>query len=195
MTVTLEQLKQLRHDTGVSMMACKKALEETNGDSEKAIAILRKAGAAKAASRAERTTGNGVISSYIHSNNTLGALVHLGCETDFVAKNEDFQALGRDIAMHVAASNPMYITPEEVPSELVDKEKDIWREQLKNEGKPEEMLDKIMLGKEKKFRAELALLTQSYVKNPDITVGQLLTDSITKIGENIKVIKFIRFSV
>lgn len=195
MAVTLEQLKQLRLDTGVSMMACKKALEETNGDSEKAIAILRKAGAAKAASRSDRSTGNGVIASYIHSNNTLGVLVHLGCETDFVAKNDDFKVLGRDIAMHVAASNPLYLSPEEVPAELLEKEKDIWKELLKKEGKPEEMFGKIMIGKEKKFREELALSTQPYIKNPDITVGQLLTDSITKIGENIKVIKFIRFSV
>ncbi|MBU1446247.1 translation elongation factor Ts [Patescibacteria group bacterium] len=195
MAVTLEQLKKLRLDTGVSMMACKKALEETNGDYETAVQLLRKKGVAKAASRAERITGNGVIASYIHSNNTLGVLVHLGCETDFVAKNEEFQSLGRNIAMHIAASSPLYVSPEEVPTELVEKEKEIWAEQLKTEGKPENMIEKIMEGKEKKFREEVSLLTQPYVKNPEITIGQLLSDYITKIGENIKVVKFIRFSV
>ena len=195
MTVTLDQIKQLRSQTGVSMMACKKALEETNGDAEKAIDLLRKKGEAKAVSRAERTTGNGVISSYIHSNNRIGVLVHLACETDFVEKNADFQAIGRDIAMHIAANAPLYMSPDEVPQELVDKERDIWKEQLQAEGKPEKMWDQIMIGKENKFRDEVSLLRQPFVKNPEITVEQLITDSITKIGENIKIEKFVRYSI
>jgi len=195
MTVTVEQIKQLRADTGASMMACKNALEETNGDTDKAIDILRKKGEAKAAKRAERNTGQGVIASYIHSNNKIGVLVHLGCETDFVAKNDDFQNLARDIAMHVAASAPMYLSPNDVPSELIEKEREIWEDQLKKEGKPEKIWDQIMGGKEKKFREEMALLTQPFVKNPDLTVEDLLKDSINKIGENIKLEKFVRYSI
>jgi elongation factor Ts len=195
MTVTVEQIKNLRLETGVSMMACKKALEDANGDTEKAIEILRKSGEAKAGKRADRATGNGVIVSYIHSNYQVGALIHLGCETDFVSKNEDFRNLARDIAMHITASAPLYLSPEEVPQELIDKEKDIWKEQLKEKGKPEKIWDQIMEGKEAKFRDELALLKQPFVKNPDITIEQLLTDSITKIGENIKIEKFVRYSV
>lgn len=195
MTVTVEQIKQLRADTGASMMACKNALKETDGDADKALDILRKKGEAKAAKRAERSTGQGVIASYIHSNNKIGVLVHLGCETDFVAKNDDFQTLARDIAMHVAAAGPLYLTPDEVPAELIDKEKEIWKDQLKNEGKPEKIWDKIMEGKENKFREEMALLTQPFVKDPDMTVEELLKEAITKIGENIKLEKFVRYSI
>lgn len=195
MTATLDQIKQLRSQTGVSMMVCKKALEESNGDTEKAIDILRKTGAAKAVSRAERNTGQGVIASYIHPNNQIGVILHLGCETDFVSKNEDFQSLGRDIAMHVAASSPLYLAPEEVPKELIEKEREIWKEQLASEGKPEKMWDQIMEGKENKFRDEISLLRQAFVKNPDITIEQLITDSITKIGENIKIEKFVRYAI
>jgi elongation factor Ts len=195
MNVTVDQIKELRETTGVSMMNCKTTLAETDGDMEKAIEILRKKGEVKAVSRSDRTTGQGVIASYIHSNNKLGVIVHLACETDFVAKNEDFQELARDIAMHIAASAPMYTDPSEVPEELIDKEKDIWRDQLKNEGKPEKMWDQIMTGKENKFRDEISLLKQAYVKNPDITIEQLLTESMTKIGENIKLEKFVRFAI
>ncbi|MFC1655303.1 translation elongation factor Ts [Patescibacteria group bacterium] len=195
MTVTLDQIKELRSKTGVSMMACKKALTESNGDFEKAIDDLRKSGEAKAVSRAERSTGNGVVASYIHSNNQIGVLVHFACETDFVAKNEDFQALGRDIAMHIAASAPLYQNPEDVPQELIDKEKEIWTDQLKSEGKPEKMWDQIMDGKENKFRNEISLMKQPFVKDPELTIERLITDSITKIGENIKIEKFVRYSI
>lgn len=195
MAVTVEQIKQLREETGVSMMVCKQALEESNGDFEKAIEILRKKGEAKASKRAERTTGQGIIVSYVHSNKKIGVLVHLGCETDFVAKNEDFQELGKDIAMHVAATAPLYVSPEEAPQELIDKEKDIWKEQLKAEGKPEKIWDQIIQGKENKFRDEISLLRQEFVKNPDILVEQLINDSITKLGENIKLVKFVRYSI
>lgn len=195
MAATIEQIKKLRQQTGVSMMACKKALEDTNGDFDKAIDFLRKKGIAKAQSREERTTGEGIIGSYIHSNNKIGVLVHLGCETDFVAKNEDFKEAARNIAMHIAASAPMYNTPQEVPQELIDKEKEIWKEQLKSEGKPEKIWEQIMEGKENKFRDEISLLRQPYVKNPEITVEQMITDLITKLGENIKLVKFVRYSI
>jgi elongation factor Ts len=193
--VSLDMIKKLREMTGVSMMSCKSALTETNNDINKAVELLRKKGEAKAGARAERNTNQGVIISYIHPNFKIGALVHLACETDFVAKNPDFQNLAKDIAMHIAATGPMCLNPEEVPNELIDKEKDIWREQLKREGKPEKMWDKIMEGKEKKFREELTLMTQPFVKNPELTIGQLITDNVTKIGENIKIEKFARFSI
>lgn len=195
MAVTIDQIKQLREQTGVSMMECKKALEEAGGDAEKAVDQLRKKGMAKAQKRAERTTGEGVIASYIHSNNKIGVLVHLGCETDFVAKNDDFKEIARNIAMHVAASAPLYVSPEEVPNELIDKEREIWKEQLKSEGKPEKILDQILEGKESKFRDEVSLLRQPYVKNPEITVEQMIQDAITKLGENIKLVKFVRYSI
>lgn len=193
--VSLDMIKKLRELTGVSMMSCKTALAETNNDVPKAIELLRKKGEAKAGARAERSTNQGVIMSYIHPNFKIGAIVHLACETDFVAKNPDFQNLAKDIAMHIAASAPMCLNPEEVPNELIEKEKDIWREQLKREAKPEKMWDKIIAGKENKFREELTLLTQPFVKNPEVTIGQLLTDNIAKIGENIKIEKFARYSI
>jgi elongation factor Ts len=195
MAVTIDEIKQLREQTGVSMMECKKALEEAGGDAEKAVDQLRKKGMAKAQKRAERTTGEGVIASYIHSNNKIGVLVHLGCETDFVAKNDDFKEIARNIAMHVAASAPLYVSPEEVPNELLDKEREIWKEQLKSEGKPEKIWDQILEGKESKFRDEVSLLRQPYVKNPEITVEQMIQDAITKLGENIKLVKFVRYSI
>jgi len=195
MAVTLEQIKELREATGISTMSCKKALEETKGDYQKALDLLRKKGEVKAGERGQRSTGQGVVASYIHNNSKLGALVHLGCETDFVARTEEFVTLAKDIAMHVAALNPLVISPEEVSHELVEKEREIWREQLKNEGKKDQMIDNILVGKEKKFREETSLLKQQFVKNPDITIERLLTESITKMGENVKVIRFARFSL
>ena len=191
----LEQIKNIREKTGAGVVDVKKALDEANGDESKAIEILRKKGQEKANKKSERTAQEGVVASYIHSNNKVGALVELFCETDFVARNEDFKTLARDIAMHVTASNPKYLKAEDVPQELVEKEKEIWSAQLKNEGKPESMLEKIMEGKEKKFREELALLTQSYVKNPEITVKVLVEENIGKIGENIQIGRFSRFEL
>ena len=191
----LEQIKNIREKTGAGVVDVKKALDEANGDENKAIEILRKKGQEKANKKSERTAQEGVVASYIHSNNKVGALVELFCETDFVARNEDFKILARDIAMHVTASNPKYLRPEDVPQELVEKEKEIWIAQLKNEGKPENMLEKIMEGKEKKFREELALLTQPYVKNPEITVKILVEENIGKIGENIQIGRFSRFEL
>lgn len=195
MAVTIDQIKKLREQTGVSMMACKKALEDSNGDFDKAIEFLRKKGMAKAQARSEKTTGEGVIASYIHSNNKIGVLVHLACETDFVAKNDDFKEIARNLAMHIAASAPLYISPEEVPQELIDKEKEIWKDQLKSEGKPEKIWEQIMQGKENKFRDEISVLRQPYVKNPEISVEQMINDAVTKLGENIKLVKFVRYSI
>lgn len=195
MTVSLDQIKELREATGASMMACKKALTESKGDYEVALTELRKKGAAKAAERSDRSTGEGAVASYVHQNNRIGVLVHLGCETDFVAKNEEFTELAKNIAMHVAAMNPLVLSPDDVSNELVEKEREIWREQLAGEGKKEEMMDNILQGKEKKFREESSLLKQPYVKDPEKTIENLLTDAVTKMGENIQVVRFSRFSV
>lgn len=194
MVISLDQIKSLREKTGVSMQSCKKALEEANGDESKAVDILRKKGEAKALERTERITGEGVISSYIHSNGKIGVLLQLGCETDFVAKNEDFTSLAHDLALHVAASNPLYISSADVSHELVEKEKEIWRAQLAKEGKPLAMHEKIMIGKEKKFREEVSLLSQPFVKNPEVMVENLISDAILKLGENIRVVRFVRYS-
>lgn len=194
MAISVEQIKALREKTGVSMQSCKNALVEAGGDDSKAVDILRKKGEAKAVERSERTTGQGVVVSYVHTNNKLGVILQLGCETDFVAQNADFQALAKDIAMHIAAMNPMYISPEEVVPELIEKEREIWRSQLSKEGKPEKMWDKIIEGKEKKFREELALLTQPFVKDPELQVGKLISDAMLKIGENVKVMRFTRYA-
>lgn len=184
--MSMELIKKIRERTGAGMVAIKKAVDEAGGDEEKAIEILRKQGDSKAAKKADRETKEGVVVSYVHSNK-VGALVKLLCETDFVARNEEFVALAKDIAMHITAMSPKFIKPEEVPAEVVEKEKEIWTEQLKAEGKPAEMIEKIMAGKEKKFREESALLTQSFVKNPEITVNELIVAAIGKMGEKIEV--------
>lgn len=192
---SMEQIKALRERTGAGIVEVKKALDEAGGDEAKAIEILRKSGQAKAVKKGERETKEGVVVSYIHSNNRVGALVQLFCETDFVARNEEFQELAKDIAMHITAANPRYLRPEEVTEEDLAHEKDIWAEQLKNEGKPAEMLEKIIGGKEAKFRSENALLTQPFIKNPDVTIGDLITEKIHKIGENIQIGAFTRYEM
>jgi len=191
----LEQIKNIREKTGAGIVDVKKALEEAGSDEAKAIEILRKKGQEKAMKKSERTAKEGVVASYIHSNNKVGAMVELFCETDFVARNEDFKALARDIAMHITASNPKFLKPEDVSEELVAKEKEIWIEQLKNEGKPEQMFEKILAGKEKKFREELALFTQPFVKNPEITIEKLVAENVGKIGENIQIGRFSRLEL
>lgn len=191
----MEQIKGLRERTGAGIVEVKKALDEAGGDETKAIEILRKSGQAKAVKKGDRETKEGVVVSYIHSNNRVGALVQLFCETDFVARNEEFQELARDIAMHITAANPRYLKPEEVTEEDLVKEKEIWAEQLKNEGKPADMLEKIISGKEAKFRGEVALWSQPFIKNPDITVGDLVTEKIHKIGENIQIGAFTRYEL
>lgn len=191
----MEQIKALREKTGAGIVDVKKAFDEAQGDEAKAIEILRKRGQDKAMKKSDRDAREGIVVAYIHSNNSVGALVKLSCETDFVALNEEFRELGHDIAMHVVALAPQYIKPEDVPAELVEKEKAIWREQLATEGKPAEMIEKIMAGKEDKFRRENALLTQPFVKDPSKTVGELITEKIHKIGENIQVGNFVRYEM
>lgn len=180
---------------GSGIVETKKALEEAGGDEEKAIEIIRKKGQLKAAKKSDREAGEGVVVSYIHPNNKLGSVVKLYCESDFVARNAEFLELAKDLAMHVSAMNPQYVNPEDMPEAVVAKEKEIWQEQLKAENKPAEIMAKIMEGKEKKFREESALLTQPFVKNPDQTVAELITEKIAKIGENIRVGGFFRMEL
>lgn len=193
--MNLEQIKKIREKTGAGVVEVKKALEEASGDETTAIEILRKRGQEKANKKSERTTREGLVATYAHSNGRLGAMVKLYCETDFVARNEEFKELAKDIAMHVAAMNPKYIRPEDMPQELVEKEKEIWIAQLKNEGKKDDIIPKILEGKEKKFREEISLLTQPFVKNPEQTVESLIKEKIGKIGENIQVGKFSRLEL
>jgi elongation factor Ts len=191
----LEQIKELRERTGAGVVEVKKALDEAGEDSAKALEILRKRGQEKANKKTGRTAEEGVVAAYVHSNNKLGAMVKLYCETDFVAMNEEFKELAKEIAMQIAATNPQYLSPADVPSELVEKEKAIWTAQLEQEGKKAELMPKILEGKEKKFREELALLTQPFVKNPEITVEALVKEKIGKIGENIRIGEFSRLEL
>ncbi len=193
--MSMEIIKALRERTGAGIVEVKKALDEAKGDEAQAIEILRKNGQAKAVKKGDRETHEGLVVSYIHSNKRVGSLVKLFCETDFVARNEEFQELAYDIAMHITAAAPRYIKPEEVTDEDLAKEKEIWKEQLLAEGKPADMIEKIIAGKEAKFRGESALLTQPFVKNPDITIGELITEKIHKIGENIQVGSFTRYEM
>jgi elongation factor Ts len=193
--MSLEKIKKLREKTGAGIVDVKKALEEAAGDEAKALEILRKKGLEKANKKSERTTQEGVVGMYVHSNNKLGAIVKLYCETDFVARNEEFKELARDIAMHIAAANPKYVRPEDVPGELIEKEKEIWMEQLKNEGKAESFFPQILAGKEKKLREDLALLTQPFVKNPEQTIEALVKEKIGKTGENIQIGEFARLEL
>lgn len=192
---SMEQVRALREKTGAGIVEVKKALDEANGDEGKAIEILKKRGEAKALKKGERTAGEGIVISYIHSNNRVGTLLTLLCETDFVARTEEFQELGRDIAMHVTAMAPKYVKPEDVPAEMVASERAIWEEQVKGEKKPAEIIEKILAGKEKKFREDLALLTQPFVKDPNMTVQALITEKIHRIGENIQVSSFTRYEI
>lgn len=194
-TISAELVKQLREKTGAGIMDCKKALAENTGDMEKAVDYLRKKGLATAAKRAGRAMSEGTIQSYIHMGGKLGVMVEVGCETDFVAKNEDFQDFARNIAMHIAATNPLGVRPEEIPQEIIDKEMEIYMAQAKETGKPENILEKIAQGKLQKFIKENCLMDQPYVRNPDMTVADLLNELIAKIGENITVKRFTRFQV
>ena len=195
MEISAKDVKELRERTGAGMMECKNALVESKGNMEAAIDILRARGAAKAAKRAEREAREGAIGSYIHMGGKIGVLVEVNCETDFVARNDAFQQLVRDIAMHVAAASPVAIRREDFPAELVERERAVYREQMKESGKPENIWDKIVDGKMEKFYAEQALLEQPFVKNPDITVGQLVTEAASKTGEKIEVRRFTRYAL
>ncbi|MDP2838046.1 MAG: translation elongation factor Ts [Candidatus Moranbacteria bacterium] len=191
----MEQVKALREKTGAGIVDVKKALDEANFDEAKAIEILRKRGQDKAMKKSDRATHEGTVVSYVHSNGRIGVLVKLYCETDFVARNEEFQAFGRDIALHIAASAPQYVKPEDVSLEVVAKEQEIWRAQLAQEGKPARLIEKILLGKEEKFCQDMALLTQPFVKDPTKTVGELLVEKIHKMGENIQIGSFVRYEL
>jgi len=195
MQITSKMVKDLRDKTAAGMMDCKKALTETDGDVEKAVDLLRQKGLAVAAKRAGRATSEGVIETYIHAGGNLGVMVELGCETDFVAKNDDFRAFGRDIAMHIAAINPIAVSREEIPGDVVAREKEIYVQQALESGKPEAIVEKMVTGKIEKFISEVCLLEQQYVKNPDLTVQDLLNELVGKMGENISIKRFVRFQV
>jgi len=188
-------VKDLRVRTGAGMMDCKEALAAANGDFEKAIDYLRKKGMSAATKRSSKAAKDGTIASYIHMGGRIGVLVEVNCETDFVAKTEDFQVMARDIAMHVAASNPVYVRADEIPPETLEREKAIYREQLKVEKKPEKIWDKIIEGKLKKYYEDVCLVDQNFIKNTDITVGTLVSNMIAKTGENIVVRRFARFQL
>jgi elongation factor Ts len=188
-------VKQLREKTGTGIMDCKEALTECDGNIDKAFDFLRKKGLATAAKRVGRAMTEGVIQSYIHMNNKIGVLVEVNCETDFVAKNEDFKEFTKNIAMHIAATNPVGIRPEDVPEEIVNKEKEIYREQVLEMGKPEKIVDKIVEGKLQKYFKDNCLMDQPYVRIPDITIADLLNEMIAKIGENITIKRFARFKI
>lgn len=194
-TITADMVKELRGKTGAGIMDCKEALAECDCDMEKAVDFLRKKGMATALKRAGRGTSEGTIQSYIHMGGKIGVLVEVNCESDFVAKNEDFIEFAKNIAMHIAATNPAGIVPEDVSADVIEREKAIYREQAIETGKPEKMIDKIVEGKLNKFYKESCLMNQAYVRDPNITVGDLLNEVIAKIGENIKISRFSRFQI
>lgn len=191
--ITAEAVRELRERTGCGMMDCKKALTEANGNTDKAIELLREKGLASAAKKAGRAASEGTVTSYIHGGGRIGVLVEINCETDFVAKTEEFSEFARDIAMHIAAANPSYVCREEVPASVVDKEREILTAQALNEGKPANVVEKMVIGRVDKFFKEICLLEQPFVKNPDITIKDLVTEKVAKIGENINIRRFARF--
>ncbi len=194
-TINAAMVKQLREKTGTGIMDCKEALSECNGDESKAVDFLRKKGLATAAKRAGRAMREGAIESYIHMDSKLGVLVEVNCETDFVAKNDDFKEFAKNIAMHIAATNPVGIRAEDVPEETINKEKEIYRGQVLEMGKPEKIVDKIVEGKLKKYFKENCLLNQAYVRDPNMTIADLINEKIAKIGENITIKRFVRFKM
>ena len=194
MNITAGMVKELREKTGAGMMDCKKALTETDGNVEKAVEILREKGLAAVAKKAGRIAAEGIVESYIHGGR-IGVLVEVNSETDFVAKNEEFRTFVKDIAMQIAASNPLYVSREEVSMETIEKEKDILRKQALNEGKPEKIIDKMVEGRIEKYYKEVCLLEQDFVKDPDKTVKELLTEKVAKIGENLSIRRFARYEV
>jgi elongation factor Ts len=193
--ITASQVKELRDRTGAGMMDCKNALAETEGDIEKAIDYLRQKGLSDAAKRTGRTATEGVIGSYIHPGGKIGVLVEVNCESDFVARTEEFQMLVKDLAMHVAASNPLYLRREEVPESVIAREKNIYEVQAKEGGKPEKIIERIVQGKLEKFFRDVCLLEQPFVKDPEMSVNQRVAGAIAKLGENIVVRRFQRFQL
>jgi elongation factor Ts len=195
MEITAAMVKELRERTGAGMMDCKAALKETDGDVEAAVDVLRTKGLADLAKKAERATNEGVVSSYIHAGGRIGVLAEVNCETDFVARNEEFQAFVKDIAMHVAASSPLYVSRDDVPREVIEHERGIFMVQAAETGKPEEIQAKIAEGRLDKYFQEVCLLEQPFVKNPDITVEELLGEMVSKLGENMSIARFARFEI
>lgn len=195
MKVEVNLIKELRDKTDAGIMECKEALSTTNGDIEKAIDYLRKKGIAKATERMDRSTGEGIIESYIHPGARLGVLLDIRCETDFAARTQEFKQLARDIAMQVAASNPKWITREDVPKEEIEHELEIYKEQAKTTGKPEKVIEQIAKGKLDKFYKEVCLLEQPFIKNSEVSVEELIKEYISKLRENIRVKKFARFRI
>ena len=195
MTITSQMVKELRDKTNAGMMDCKKALTETGGDMEKAVDLLRQKGLAFAAKRSGREAKEGIVEAYIHAGGKLGVLVEVVCETDFVAKTDDFKAFARDVAMHIAAINPVAVSREEVPAELLQREKDIYINQAIESGKPQQIAEKMVTGKMEKYLSEICLLEQKFVKNPDLSVQDLLNEVILKMGENISIRRFTRYQI
>lgn len=193
MQISAQMVKELRDKTGAGMMDCKKALGESEGDVEKALVYLRERGISKAASKADRTTSEGLIISYIHPGSKLGALVEMNCETDFVARTGEFQSLVHDVAMHVAAADPLYVRREDADAEVIKKEADIYRQQAINDGKPEKVVDKIVDGRIEKYYSEVVLMEQPFVKDNDKSIGDLVKETVGTLGENIRINRFVRF--
>lgn len=193
--VTAGMVKELREKTGAGMLDCKKALEEANGDLTKAGELLREKGLAAAANKAGRAATEGLVESYIHGAGRVGVLVEVNCETDFVAKTDQFKSFVKDIAMHIAASSPIYVRREEVPQEAIEKEKEILRNQALNEGKPEKIVDKMVEGRISKYYEEYCLMEQPFIKDPDKTIATILNERISQIGENISIRRFVRFGL
>tara|TARA_Y100000817_G_scaffold270602_1_gene228808 strand:- start:594 stop:1193 length:600 start_codon:yes stop_codon:yes gene_type:complete len=195
MSVDAKLVRDLRERTGAGMMDCKKALLESNGDLELAIEALRKSGIAKAEKKSVRDAKEGLIISYVHHGSKLGVLLDIGCETDFVAKTEGFQDLANSVAMQIAATNPMAVSKDDIPSEVVEKEREIYTDQAKSSGKPDDVVEKIVDGKVKKFVEENCLMDQSFIKDPDVKISQLIQEAIATLGENITINRFVRFAL
>jgi len=194
-TITADQVKKLRDVTGAGMMECKAALTEANGNVEEATTLLRKRGLAQAAKKAGRSTSEGVIGHYIHMGGKIGVLVEVNCESDFVARTDDFQSLVKEIAMHIAAANPTYVRREEVPADVLERERDIYRAQMADQKKPADVLNKIIEGKLNSFYEQFVLLDQASIRDPKTTIGALVTAAVAKLGENISVSRFVRMKV
>lgn len=195
MKITSQMVKELRDKTNAGMMDCKKALVENDGDMEKSIDFLRQKGLAVAAKRADRATSDGIVQTYIHAGGKLGVMVEVGCETDFVAKTDSFIEFAKDVAMHIAAASPVSIKREEVPADLLARETEIYSKQALDSGKPEKIIEKIVAGKLDKFYSEICLMEQKFVKNPDISIQDLLNEIVASLGENISVKRFARFQI
>ena len=195
MEINAAQVKELRDSTGAGIMDCKKALQESEGDIEKALRILREKGLAGAQKKSGRVASDGIIDSYIHLNSRIGVLLEVNCETDFVARNETFRAMVHDVAMHIAASSPLYVSPEDIPEDVLEQEREINRNRALKEGKPEKVVDKIVEGRLKKYYEEICLLEQPFVKDPEISIAELVQRTIAAVGENIVVRRFARFQV